>query len=278
MPVGDNMRVLKLQSLLLHGMAPVLDGPARLTQTMNMDECFAVGAALVSHLAHSRRLAVQEEASVLFVDDNLASEQLKQELHCPGEDAYEIALAEYAEVKVLPTEESPQLDESEMDVRLAIANIHVEEGRMVALHLQCSVVENLLLNCDAMRHASEVCDDATQVVQDFKEECTKRGLWRQDRFEPKDAKCTKNGNWWKRTKGAMEEGCNELKELKACFDDLNKRAMKLIRFTNHAKLSFGEMFDLELEINQWKQRFVAAEKKIKDSFALGLYEIVNRLK
>lgn len=278
MPVGGNMRVLKLQSLLLRGMAPVLDGPARLTQTMNMDECFAVGAALVAHLAHAHRLAMQEEAFALFVDDSLASEQLKEELHRPGEEAYEIALAEYAEVKVLPTEEDPKLDEPELDVQLAIASIHVEEGKMVALHLQCSVVENLLLDCDAMRRASEVCDDAKQVVQDFKEECTKRGLWKPDRFEPKGGKCTKNGEWWKRTKGAMEEGCNELRELKVCFDDLNKRATKLIRFTNHAKLSFGEMFDLELEINQWKQRFVAAEKKIKDSFALGLYEIVKRSK
>lgn len=41
-----------------------------------------------------------------------------------------MALAEYAEVKVPETAEDPRLDASELDVRLAIASIHVEEGRM----------------------------------------------------------------------------------------------------------------------------------------------------
>ena len=52
-PIGGNMRVLRLQSILLEAIAPVFDGPALLTQTMNMDECFAVGAALLAHLANT---------------------------------------------------------------------------------------------------------------------------------------------------------------------------------------------------------------------------------
>lgn len=274
-PIGGNMRVLRLQSILLETIAPVFDGPALLTQTMNMDECFAVGAALLAHLANTQRLAVQEAAAALFVDDSLASAQLKQRLHSPAAEAYEVALAEYAEVKVPETAEDPRLDASELDVRLAIASIHVEEGRMAALHLQCSEVENLVMECEELKQSSSVCDDAEKVIRDFKEECGRRGVWREARFEGKD---TRNGKWWKRTKGAMEEGCNELRTLKAGFDALNEKATKMIRYTNRTRLSFGDMFALDVEMKQWKQRFVAAEKKVKDAFELGLYEIVNRSK
>ena len=278
-PIGGNMRVLKLQAIVQEKMGVFFHAPrAPLTMTMNMDECFAAGATLFSHLVHNGRIALDERLLAEFVDDSLVTEELKRQLRHPTNCVYSVEIASYASVTVPQTEASPAIDAMREPVLKELEGIRQREQEMANMHRLCSEAELLMMACDALKASAWVPTSEDEAVVAFKKQCEERGIycWEKDgRFEREDM-ITKNTRWWARMKGEMVGGCKELMELAASYTPLHDKALKKIRFTSRVKLVYEEMVCTYHELKEWKARFESASKRVADATDLGLYQILKR--